>query len=58
MKKKWNGRYKKYDKNGEIEANGEYKNGKFSGKKKEKKYIDKKYIIIENEYLNDKIWNG
>ena len=53
--KKWNGKIKEYNEKGEIIAEGEYKNGQFTGIKK---IIDENGKVLECEYLKDKIWKG
>ena len=45
-----------YYNNGNLEFEGEYKNGKRDGKGK--KYYDNGNLKFEGEYKNGKAWNG
>ena len=47
-----NGSIKEYDRNGKLEYEGEYLNGKRNGKGKE--YDSNGELIFEGEYLNGK----
>ena len=53
--KHWNGKYKLFNQKGEIEVNGEFKNGSFNGTAKTE---NKEGELIEVEYKNGKIWTG
>ena len=47
---------KEVERSGQLRFEGEYLNGKRSGKGKEYYYDDK--LAFEGEFLNGKMWNG